>query len=351
VAQLHKLRARGKVEPSPHLSVAASGAVTAYERTLAAYEDARRTAAAVFERERERCVTVLKAVGSDPRFREAMVWQNRHALHTGVDALIRHSPSVANAKSRGHERLVASTLQRYCVKNDSISFFGPVGWATIDEDATPIAVRPGAAFVDSRSVYFEHWAIDALAAKLAADPSLRPHLAPRRHPTMWIDGTTLRFPLNRQIELPLEFARVLAACDGVKSAHSIAMNVLQDPELGLGSEDDVYELLEEMVSKKMVIWTLEIPIHVEHPDRTLASLLERVDAPEVAAPGLAASPSCTSHATVWPRPPVIQWRSIARSRSSTRRSPSTRGRRPCAAPARRTRDEHSSTRTVDATST
>src|SRR5436305_1527333 len=71
----------------------------------------------------------------EPALREAIAWQNRHALATGIDMLRRHGPEPARRKTkdRQHESLVASYLQRYCAKNDTIGFFGPVGWSQFDE--------------------------------------------------------------------------------------------------------------------------------------------------------------------------------------------------------------------------
>jgi hypothetical protein len=65
------------------------------------------------------------------RFREAVLWQNRHAYHTAVPSLLNKTggPNVRDSKQRQYEELFASYLQRYCVKNDTTGFFGPVGWA------------------------------------------------------------------------------------------------------------------------------------------------------------------------------------------------------------------------------
>ncbi|MDB4961939.1 MAG: hypothetical protein JWP01_1938 [Myxococcales bacterium] len=298
-ALVRKLEEGGAVEPQIELVPAVVAAIDAHRAAVQACQAQRVEAAAILEREHERCIRVLQAIGADPAFREAITWQNRHALHSGVDVLVRQSASGSTGKHRSQERFVASHLQRYCVKNDSISFFGPFGWAEIDLEAPSIVVRPGAQLVEARTVYLEGWAIDVLATSLAADPALRRRLPPRRHPTMRLDGDVLHFPLDRQSELPAEFARVLAACDGIKSARAIALEVLQESAVDISTEDEVYELLEEMAEKRMVIWTLEIPTHVEHPERILASLLAAVDPPEVAAPALAAlADLCTARDAV-----------------------------------------------------
>jgi hypothetical protein len=295
-ALVRKLGEGAAVEPAIDLAPAASAAIEAHRAAVHACHAERAAAAAILERDHERCIRVLQEVGADPAFREAITWQNRHALHTGVDVLVRQATT---AKHRSQERFIASLMQRFCVKNDSISFFGPFGWADIDVDGPAMTVRSGAKLVESRTVYLECWAIDVLATSLAADPTLRRHLPPRRHPTMRLDGNILHFPLDRRSELPAEFAGVLAACDGIKSARAIALEVLQDPALEISSEDEVYELLEEMADKRMVIWTLEIPTHVEQPERVLAGLLAAVDPPEAAAPALAAlADLCTARDAV-----------------------------------------------------
>jgi hypothetical protein len=68
------------------------------------------------------------------------------------------------------EEIVASYWQRYCGKNDTIGFFGPLAWGRIEDDAPPLSARSGG-LVRSRHVHFEAWAVQALAQAL--DPELR----------------------------------------------------------------------------------------------------------------------------------------------------------------------------------
>jgi lantibiotic biosynthesis dehydratase-like protein len=111
----------------------------------------------------------LRRVAADARFREAVTWQNRPAIRNALDPLLRREPGTQNAKTRRQQLLVAKYLQRYCAKNDTIGFFGPVGWATIGADGHFAA---GPQLVDARAVFFEPWAIRALAST-ADDAPLR----------------------------------------------------------------------------------------------------------------------------------------------------------------------------------
>src|SRR5580704_1612865 len=78
------------------------------------------------------------------QYREAIVWQNRRAFNGGIRTLMENQPGTnrRDSKQRQHEELVANYVQRYCLKNDTIGFFGPVGWAMIASEGEAIAVRP-----------------------------------------------------------------------------------------------------------------------------------------------------------------------------------------------------------------
>ena len=58
----------------------------------------------------------LREVASEPAFREALTWQNRGALATAADGLLRDG--VKPSKRREREEVVARYWQRYCSKND-----------------------------------------------------------------------------------------------------------------------------------------------------------------------------------------------------------------------------------------
>src|SRR5262245_3940755 len=77
----------------------------------------------------------IRAIAESPRFRLAVSWQNPAVLETGIEPLLRKAGnSGRDRKSRSHERLVASYWQRYCVKNDTIGFFGPLAWSRMAQE-------------------------------------------------------------------------------------------------------------------------------------------------------------------------------------------------------------------------
>ncbi|SCL14465.1 amino acid adenylation domain-containing protein [Micromonospora nigra] len=245
--------------------------------------------AAVYPDAVSRLTVALHAVAAHPRFREAVAWQNPHALRTGVDALLRRGPGnpTRNTKHRQHEALVTSYLQRYCAKNDTIGFFGPVGWARIEPGAgVRVDATEPPALLAERTVYLEGWAVAAVLAPYAV--RLRPWLVPRLMPFLDLAGTTLRVPLAAPVRLRDAEAAVLRACDGVRDANGVAETVLADPGSGLRSTQEVYQVLEALATAHRIAWQPEVAPHDTRPERTMRDQLSRVTDEAVRAPALAA---------------------------------------------------------------
>jgi hypothetical protein len=176
--------------------------------------------------------------------------------------------------------LAANYLQRYCAKNDSIGFFGPIGWANLVTDGNAISVSPGKNFLAKRTLYFEGWCIDALAKKIEEDKSISPWLCPRILPSYHFDGGSIRGPLGLPEgageKLSTRHEAILGCCDGNRTAREIAETVTGAHSAGIEEESEVYVLLEELKGMGLISWSLELPAGA-HPEQTLQALLERIE--------------------------------------------------------------------------
>lgn len=225
----------------------------------------------------------MREIAADPTFRRAILLQNREALHSGVDSLLEQRTK-RDKKERQHEELIASYLQRYCMKNDSIGFFGPVGWARVVDRGPAILASPGPGLVSVSTIYFEHWGIQALAHKIAENKAVRPWLAPRRMPAFYLDGTILHVPGGTASLLPLQVA-ILRRCTGERAARQIAEELIRIPGTGVRSESEVYEILDQLTTRGIIGWGVDLPIDV-YPERRLRKALERIGDAELRASAL-----------------------------------------------------------------
>ncbi|MER5729489.1 lantibiotic dehydratase [Streptomyces sp. NPDC002138] len=234
----------------------------------------------------------LQDIARLPAFREAVAWQNRTVLRTGIAPFLNWTPTAASRTSmpRQREELVAHYWQRFCVKNDTIGFFGPVGWGRWDlgaEGPDGIAVDPGTGLIADSRVYFASWGIDALATTIGADPSLRDWVAPRRVPFVRLadggggeDGQGGRVLVPGRPAQPVGAAAtaVLALCDGVRTAREIAAAL---------PGTDVSAELTALVARRWVVWKLEVPADAR-PERYLRAWLDRIGDPAARGRALAA---------------------------------------------------------------
>lgn len=246
-------------------------------RAAAAREQAQASYAAEFSAAVGRLSAALHKAASLPALREAVAWQNRHGLTTGIDPLLRRGPNPPKRDSqhKQHEALVASYLQRYCAKNDTIGFFGPVGWSEID-DGSGIRVTPAAPGRElaERVTYLEGWAVRAIMADHAA--ALRPWLVPRRMPFLGIDGTALRLPLAAPVPLTPAEAAIMRACDGIRTATEVAAVALADASARLTDVAEVFALMGRLADSRRLAWHVDVAPQDTRPERSVRALLSRV---------------------------------------------------------------------------
>ncbi len=192
----------------------------------------------------------LRRIAAEPRFRAAVTWQNRPAVASALDPLLRHEPGRRDAKTRRRLALVARYLQRYCAKNDTIGFFGPVGWATVGGDAH---FRAGEELLSARATFFEPWAVLALAQSVSHDERLEAPVTLPGH--LRVSRGKLIAPAET-IALTAEELRLLQMVDG-----SAAAALLK--RLGLPHASGL-ALLQAMALRGIVKWEFPVAIAL-HP--------------------------------------------------------------------------------------
>lgn len=214
------------------------------------------------------------AAVADPLFRQALTWQNPGAL-SSVDGVLRDGPhAVRNERRRRREDIVAKYAQRYALKNDSIGFFGPMCWTTVDDGEPAVIGRSGVGLVRDRFVHFEWWALDALASRIAADPRVRPWLPVKLQPQLWVRDQRLCAPGRAPQPLPAPVAELLARCDG-RWALDIAAELVGRPDGGFRQEADVLVQIDELEARDVVRVGPDLPMDLS-AEATLRGHLQRI---------------------------------------------------------------------------
>jgi hypothetical protein len=218
-----------------------------------------------------------ESFAADPWFLEAVTWQNLDMVNNW---LARYAERLAAGDRTLHRRayrevLIARYAQRYTTKNDTIGFFGPVGWAALAPD-DPCHVRiQGDGRELRRGSYFETWALQELAVRWSADAELRAHLPPWRDPSARLDGDRLFRPRRSAVCLSPDQAAVLALCDGRTRPAGI-LDALKDqyPELEFVHLSEVLSVLGGLAARGCVTWGLRLPVD----DRAERHLYEQLAA-------------------------------------------------------------------------
>jgi Lantibiotic dehydratase, N terminus len=213
---------------------------------------------------------------ADPVFQEAITWQNPRLARFLND----HDPgpgAARRSKQRKRELVIANYLQRYCLKNDTIGFFGPVGWATLAPGTAGLVVTPGERLIARRSTYFEVWAIDQVAAGIARQGRVLGWLRPRRTRATVLAGNVLYRPHRQPVTLTDAELRILLACDGRRTIGDV---------LETNGAPHARGLLGRLAELGALRLDLEGPVHA-WPERLLREKLELIADPEARAAALA----------------------------------------------------------------
>ncbi|HEY6248577.1 MAG TPA: lantibiotic dehydratase [Candidatus Angelobacter sp.] len=248
---------------------------------FAQQEEAKVQFTSQFQIQRRELSTKIRRIAANSEFRQAILLQNRAALPR-VMAAFAARKDAANHEDRRREELVARYLQRYCLKNDTIGFFGPVGWAKLVDGKDPLSVRPGPALLSRSSLYFENWCIEALAEKISAIKSLRPWFAPRLLPFFRLE-TGVLYCSGPASHLSAVHAAILERCNGESTAREIAQTIIAMPGYGLRTEGQVYGILQAYAARGIISWALELPFCL-HPEQKLQELLEKIEREELRRP-------------------------------------------------------------------
>lgn len=250
---------RGKETAPTGLGGAIDDAIERFRRINEEVEAAQAYFQQQHQRDRESFSLAIRQLARDPRFLEAILWQNRRVLETAIKPLLDTRNEARYSRQRPYEEMLANYLQRYCAKNDTIGFFGPMGWAQFTEEGDAVVAVPGKELIATREVYFEHWAIETIAHMIENWDGTKRWLPPRPDPCIAMRGEQLYLADGRILRLDADVTQVLAHCDGIRTAEEIADDLIFESMEVFSSQDQVFAILEELEQDRMIGWGIQLP--------------------------------------------------------------------------------------------
>lgn len=215
----------------------------------------------LFVRYRPRVSAALRRTfAEDPMLNEA-IWVSNPDMHARAFGKF---VDLERPVKRSQERRFATYLHRFCAKNDTASFFGPMGYGNLFDDQVSgvEANLPDGKYVD-RKVFPAFWLIEALASMAAKDPVLKPFLVCRPHPMLERSETGLRIG-DRELSLPLAAVQIIqAAMQADTVLRDLATNPLQSA------------MIDQLVKRGLFTLSLPLPSTILDPMGWLRGYIER----------------------------------------------------------------------------
>ncbi|HEY0191524.1 MAG TPA: lantibiotic dehydratase [Kofleriaceae bacterium] len=270
---------KGRAPSEPVGIAAVDGPVERFREALAAREQQQQAAEHQLAHEQARTLALVERLAVEPRFREAVCWQNPDVLHHCLDKL---SHGGASERHR-RVRTAIKYIQRYSVKNDTIGFFGPVAWGQIAPAGAGVVVDPGRELVEYRRVYFERWPIEILAEQAAHDPAARDVLRPRRKLFSWVADDALLVPSATPRAVTALEGYLLRHADGGLSVRQLTDQAVAAPEAGHPDRAAVGAAIEALTAERALELSLHLPAEVLEVETWLRAALGEIADPEARA--------------------------------------------------------------------
>lgn len=223
-----------------------------------------------FRQELDEQIYILREIMASTPAKEAVFLSNSHnfpLIERWINNMIK-SPS----KIRSGTTTLALYLQRFCMKNDSASFFGPCYWGKIAPEIKEnlmlsLSDQPKA----HRAAFFSHWAANAVAEWASNFPSSANAIRPRLVPTVrWVKdslhGVKPEIGQWSIIDTPPNLSKraidLLKFIDGERNLNEI----IRDAKIDVGEGDlDIHNLIDLLVENNLIFAHLEIPVGLYEP--------------------------------------------------------------------------------------
>lgn len=244
--------------------------VEEWDRRLAKYSEQQEAGLQIFTNELTLKRRQLHQTVSLPAYQEAVFLSSPDMYYHHVQNYVAQPvPTTRTSEQKRTERRLFSYLQRFCGKNETSSFFGPLNYGQIDDTRQMFLdaqMRPSP-LIQYREDFLSFWAVKALNEAIKNDERLFDDLPLRLHPMTEIrpDGTLYVHTHQRHIP----FRPWLRALDGTKSSAELRA-------LFPAHERQMQQQLELLIRSGLLQREIFIPSTIAHPLSFLLTQLEQL---------------------------------------------------------------------------
>lgn len=171
-------------------------------------------------------------------------------------------------------------LQRLATKCDTNSFFGPTWWGSVGQKRAFIDFAAPEAFaISSRIVLWTHWAVNALAQAISAEPAVQESLRLRAAPGLALAGNQawladfVSTPPQAKGSLPLDTTEAKLLDECIQAREGLPIQDLVEA----GAER--HTALATLLAQGLVQKEIEVPSGLEQPLNWLIDALQTFPAP------------------------------------------------------------------------
>lgn len=120
-----------------------------------------------------------------------------------IQSLLVDRDGANDSRKKQKIRLGWSYAQRFCTKNDTCSFFGPIAWGQFvdDQDGLASVALPPGSWLAQRETFFESWVMQRLVARLNTECPTPERLPLALNPGCHLHHETLLYPLDKSRHL------------------------------------------------------------------------------------------------------------------------------------------------------
>lgn len=221
----------------------------AFRDALSRYLASRQSLQARYAEERAALRRNLRERAKDPSIQEAVYLSSPAMFDNVWSRYLQGGERPDTSDARRVERQVYTYLQRFCAKNETTSFFGPISYGErTSDDGYDVRTVPSGN--TRRRTFFSFWAVTELARAVGRERTLRPHLPLRLNPLFTVTpGRATCAPLKLDVPLSPQAEQLLA----VLREHPTPAAASQ--VLGLATAD-VERLALPLVKGALLLWGL-----------------------------------------------------------------------------------------------